>query len=229
MPSDNDPDNRIKHLPTLLNNRLPIDIRMISCMRFTQSFRARQACFWREYEYLLPITPIITYLTQQQQQPLLLSHKQIKEEFLIKFKRCLQKLEGAHSYHNYHRMPRRALKGSRSVNPSSPSTTTSSPPVLSHSDTEDEDEEREEELGSDSSIGDGAEGEESVEEEGMDDSSSPSHESDNLYKRWEQSPRDVVMKTQGAIYCCEVVGLPVVRGGDECIQIRVRGQAFLLQ
>lgn len=45
---------RLKSLVTALNAKLPVDIRAISCMKVNKSFTARDACTWREYEYILP-------------------------------------------------------------------------------------------------------------------------------------------------------------------------------
>jgi tRNA pseudouridine(38-40) synthase len=45
---------RIKGMVEALNNKLPADIRAMSCIKVNKSFAARDACVWREYEYILP-------------------------------------------------------------------------------------------------------------------------------------------------------------------------------
>ena len=50
---------RIKNLIEELNKKLPSDIRAISCIRINKSFVARNACSWREYEYVLPLSLLL--------------------------------------------------------------------------------------------------------------------------------------------------------------------------
>lgn len=45
---------RIKPFVEALNSKLPEDIRAMSCVKVNKSFLAREACMWREYEYVLP-------------------------------------------------------------------------------------------------------------------------------------------------------------------------------
>ena len=47
-------DFRCPELVDLINAQLPSDIRVLSICKINQGFRAKEACSWREYEYLLP-------------------------------------------------------------------------------------------------------------------------------------------------------------------------------
>ena len=48
------PEGKFPQLVELLNAQLPPDIRAMSCVQVSKSFRARLDCIWREYEYVLP-------------------------------------------------------------------------------------------------------------------------------------------------------------------------------
>jgi len=46
-------NDNYKEMVSLINEQLPSDIRVVSCVKVNQGFRARDACTWREYEYIL--------------------------------------------------------------------------------------------------------------------------------------------------------------------------------
>jgi TATA-binding protein-associated factor Taf7 len=137
--TNNDTDNlenqKIKLLPQLVNDHLPPDIRLISVIRLTQSFRARQGCYWREYEYLLPLAPFLAFVPNHLKhlKPNYSNFSEIEkmnntinnnttsncsnnnnnrshDELLSRLDYALRKLEGSRSYHNFHRMKRRDMK-----------------------------------------------------------------------------------------------------------------------
>mmetsp|Transcript_8743 Transcript_8743/g.13059 ORF Transcript_8743/g.13059 Transcript_8743/m.13059 type:complete len:233 (+) Transcript_8743:2089-2787(+) len=47
---------RLPQVSQELNLHLPQQIRVFACVQLNQGFRAREACHWREYEYLLPLS-----------------------------------------------------------------------------------------------------------------------------------------------------------------------------
>jgi tRNA pseudouridine(38-40) synthase len=51
----NDNDYNFKGLVNEINDNLPNDIRVFSCNKVNNAFHAREACTWREYEYLFPV------------------------------------------------------------------------------------------------------------------------------------------------------------------------------
>ena len=45
---------RFKELVQRINEELPDDIRVFSCVKINSAFHARESCSWRQYEYLMP-------------------------------------------------------------------------------------------------------------------------------------------------------------------------------
>jgi tRNA pseudouridine(38-40) synthase len=98
-------DQRMPLLVEKLNLILPTDIRVLSVCKVNQGFRAREACSWREYEYLLPKTILFSNSST------LSKHEQSEDAILSLFSKCLQRYEGSNSFHNFHRLSPKNLKG----------------------------------------------------------------------------------------------------------------------
>lgn len=103
---------RYKKLVCDLNSRLPSDIRAMSCIRINNSFQARDACTWREYEYLLPVdvltSPSATTsddTVHSDAQSNLYSIRKpahlTSEEAVERFNAALQVFVGPQSFHNF--------------------------------------------------------------------------------------------------------------------------------
>jgi tRNA pseudouridine(38-40) synthase len=100
-------DQRMPALVKSLNLILPTDIRVLSACKVNQGFRAREACSWREYEYLLPRALLLSNFNDSH----LLKHEQNEDKILSLFSKCLQRFEGSNSFHNFHRLSPKNLKG----------------------------------------------------------------------------------------------------------------------
>ena len=77
-----------------INEGLPVDIRCFSAKKVPNSFDAKHACSWREYEYILP-----TQLAQP-----LASDGLAPEELAQRLQDIMQRFEGCHSFHNFTRL-----------------------------------------------------------------------------------------------------------------------------
>ena len=89
---------KLEELVKQVNIELPSDIRVISCIKTNQGFRARDACNWREYEYILPLKIIASD-----------SDVNVVKSKVNLLNSILKKFEGAHSFHNFHRLSRNDL------------------------------------------------------------------------------------------------------------------------
>jgi tRNA pseudouridine(38-40) synthase len=129
---DNDTNYNIKEIPELCNELLPEDIRVLSCTKINRSFLAKDSCSWREYEYLLPVSLLTTPNDQPTTNPV--NHDQDSNtdnidndctqffrgptcsdpsdiNAIVKaLNKSLQKMEGSHSYHNFHRLSRKTIR-----------------------------------------------------------------------------------------------------------------------
>lgn len=186
---------RVPDVVDQLNARLPSDIRVLSCCKINQGFRAKEACSWREYEYLLPTSMLYSDLADRED---------TKERFLT----CLKAMEGTQSFHNFHRLSVKALKG-RQVE---------SDDVLETEADED-----------DEGI---AAGEVPVPAEAIAAAVPASASTDcvrrSLHEVWEPRLRDRTETTRGIIFACEVVDNEGLDSRVPFIRIRIRGQSFLL-
>lgn len=95
-------EQRIFPMVKQLNSLLPPDIRCISVCRVNQSFRAREACSWREYEYVLPKALLLDSNN--------LSGTAEEKSAIALFAAALKKLEGNQGFHNFHRVSPKNLK-----------------------------------------------------------------------------------------------------------------------
>jgi tRNA pseudouridine(38-40) synthase len=84
-----------------LNEQLPVDIRVYSCMKTTGNFQAKDAGYWREYEYLFPLSLLIPEANRS---------KDIDEVAIVnRFNSFLMNYEGIHYFHNFHRISMKEL------------------------------------------------------------------------------------------------------------------------
>jgi hypothetical protein len=143
----------------------------------------------------------------------------------------LKKLEGANSYHNFHRAARRDLTKWRNRNDTGRPSNNSTKDLKDQrgfKDTHDFDQEEDDD---DDDDDDDLLDNTSLDLENISDMFSGSNNTQvvtNLFQRWTPQPRDVVSKTKNVIFCCDLVGTE--RMNDVVVaRIRVRGQSFLLQ
>eukprot|EP00913_Durusdinium_trenchii_P018774 g17642.t1 len=78
-------------------NMRPPDIRCFSAKKVPNSFDAKHACSWREYEYILP-----TELAKPHQA--CAESESTPEELAARLQRIMQRFEGCHSFHNFTRL-----------------------------------------------------------------------------------------------------------------------------
>lgn len=109
IPVDWIPENSQRIFPMVekLNALLPPDIRCLSACKINQSFRAREACSWREYEYVLPKALLLdsTILSKS------VDEQKAEEERAVEVFACaLNKLEGNLGFHNFHRVSPKNLR-----------------------------------------------------------------------------------------------------------------------
>lgn len=105
---------RIPPLVEQMNQILPPDIRLLSVCKINQSFRAREACSWREYEYVMPKS----FLYSKSATPDIDNANGIRtseaaedERSAIElFKKTLKRMEGNLSFHNFHRVSAKNMK-----------------------------------------------------------------------------------------------------------------------
>eukprot|EP01032_Pedospumella_encystans_P017987 gene17987-20492_t len=107
----------------LLNEKLPEDIRVMSCVRVNDSFTARTACTWREYQYTIPtdiLTRPLQYLPLSEDTkswdylptPEEVSRRysafdcttQTEVQALERLNAALAQFVGTQSYHNFHNL-----------------------------------------------------------------------------------------------------------------------------
>ena len=82
-------DFRCPELVDLINAKLPNDIRVLSICKINQGFRAKEACSWREYEYLLPESLLFDGLTTT-------NRNETKQRFMD----CLRGMEGTYEVYS---------------------------------------------------------------------------------------------------------------------------------
>lgn len=208
----------IPSIAAALNARLPDDIRVLSCTKINAGFRARQACQWREYEYVFPLSLLSADL------------KHISKSALIDdLSRELRKFEGSKSFHNFHKMSKKDIR--KAMNPK----------AKFHKSTSSDEE-------SDDDEGDGFDDNTAIDEvedgaamvkvgvDGTTEESSPADRTvndaktvyrSNVFDNFSRNPRDIVAKTRCNIYKSEVTGT-YERDGVELVKLRICGQSFLL-
>jgi tRNA pseudouridine(38-40) synthase len=110
---------RLKDLVTALNEKLPADIRAISCMKVNKSFTARDACTWREYEYILPAEILTVPCTRPANVPTegpdvdyYSAHDpclQDTELAVARLNDALQQFLGTQMFHNFNNMRKKEI------------------------------------------------------------------------------------------------------------------------
>eukprot|EP01038_Epipyxis_sp_PR26KG_P004650 gene4650-6534_t len=136
--------HHIKQIPPLINQYLPKNIQIISCIRVNKGFRARESCAWREYEYHFPASILtknifVNKLKDNENDKKngynihnlpyhLWKHDSIGSEgnsspvgmdistAVDKLNKALKKMEGSHSFHNFHRLGAKALRDNYNKN-----------------------------------------------------------------------------------------------------------------
>ena len=227
------PYNHIPELVAEVNGKLPEDVKVLSCIRVNQGFRARQACNWREYEYVFPASML-----------------QVDSDNMGDTDKCISLLneqlklfEGSKSFHNFHKLSQRALFQKPSERR----------PWVSSSDdardVEDDDDNTSYDDDDNPDIGDVAVTEKGTfeihPEYSLDNETSICNSTSNVdgnlaartrtfsypvrsaYDSWEPRPRDIIAKTRCNIYKCEVLNRYDVNGMS-MVKLRVCGQSFLL-
>ena len=164
-----------------INEHLQDDIRVFSVTKVNQGFRAREAGSWREYDYVLPLSMIGGKLEE--------------------FDNLLRNFEGSKSFHNFHRVQRKNLRGIRL-----------SEEIVNDNVDDDEDEEeiflRE------------ARKQNRIKrwEQGLITS---------VFEDWKETERPQGVFTRKNIYACRVVDVMSMKG-VEMVRVKIKGQSFLL-
>lgn len=209
--------NGYPQLVCLLNQKLPADIRIISCTKVAGSFQARQACFWREYEYLLPTSMLSESPAEAERRVSLLNE-------------ALQKFEGVHSFHNFHKLStKKLLKKRQTRNEAMPvwdQTSTEQPSsdfLLDEVDDDSDEDSEGEGEGLDEGF-DSMGSAEAIRAAALKFSVSPHGSRRPFTSDWKPVDRISSPRTKLSIYSCRVKSW-----NDSELLIRVRGQSFLLQ
>ena len=186
-----------------LNRKLPDDIRVMSLCKINQGFRAKEACSWREYEYLLP--PEMLFSTADGEQEV--------EEVMRRFSACLKKMEGTHSFHNFHRLSAKALKGRNFK-------TADDEEAAAEEDVDGE-------VGAEAEVATGSGAAVVAETPTSQALAQALGAKQPLHDTWTPRPRDMTEMTRGIIFAFETID----RADDPdapFVRLRVRGQSFLL-
>ena len=107
LPVKIDSDSQFIRLDSIaedINKHLPADIRMFGCIKVNQGFSARTITEWRSYEYIIPAKLLENGSKSSGD----------KAALLEKLNFFLTKMEGCHSFHNFHRLNSKGLQASRS-------------------------------------------------------------------------------------------------------------------
>ena len=94
---------RISPLVDYMNLLLPPDIRLLSVCKINQSFRAREACSWREYEYVMPKSFLYSKSATT-------DSAEDENSAIQLFKKTIKKMEGNLSFHNFHRVSAKNMR-----------------------------------------------------------------------------------------------------------------------
>ena len=228
-----DPDHRAPKIVELLNEQLPGDIRVISCVKVNQGFRSRQACNWREYEYILPTDILLANTNTNNGDAKYLKNwvplASNQNEAIVRLNDTLKRLEGSNSYHNFHKIKAKNLKSNKKVHMREWLDTNNQKQLRNNNDDDnnnnDDDDDDDEE-------------EDDDEEDSKDQVDTKKYISTNTYdtskfvmrrvfEEWESKDREIIGKTRGNIFSFEVIENLKIDDRD-FIRIRIRGQSFLL-
>jgi len=139
-----------------------------------------------------------------------------EEAALARLRTCLSKFEGNRSFHNFHRMSAKALKGSRrgplvaADGDVGEKRVSSSPPSKEMPSDAEDDEESEEE-----------------DPVAAAQTMAVDYRRVSMYEAWQASSRPIVGRSRGTVYQCRA--FVERRQGRPVVRVRIRGQAFLLQ
>ena len=210
-------DGRMKRIVDLLNENLPLDIRVFSMVKVNQAFVAKTSCHWREYEYLLPMKCVATNENLASASP---------EELLNRLNKSLRKFEGSHSYHNYHRLSTKDLLAKKIKKQTKF--------ILKGDENDENDKEIDEENDKIIEDSDDSKDEVAVSSEGLQFADYESKYYEILKSNKESESEDNRLKvrilaprTFNTIYICEAMEIVDV-GNDKFIRIIVLGKSFLL-
>jgi tRNA pseudouridine(38-40) synthase len=225
------PDDRAPRIVELLNEQLPADIRVHSCIKVNQGFRSRQACNWREYEYILPTDILLdtnSYTDNDTKYlknwaPLASNHN----DAIVRLNSTLKRLEGSNSYHNFHKIKAKNLKSNKKIHMREWLDTNSHKQIQNTNDNnnnDDDDEDDEEEDDDDEESKETLETKKYITANTYDTSKFVMR---RVFENWEIKDREIIGKTRGNIFSFEVIESLKIDDRD-FIKIRIRGQSFLL-
>ncbi|CAE8639342.1 unnamed protein product [Polarella glacialis] len=95
---DLDEQGHSQGLVDAINVELPKDVRCFSATKIPNSFDAKHACSWREYEFILP-TDLARKVTSGAE-----TDAATAEEVATRLQSVMQRFEGCHSFHNFTRL-----------------------------------------------------------------------------------------------------------------------------
>ena len=194
-----------------------------------QGFRSRQACNWREYEYILPtdllLTNIDTNTNDSKYQKDWISLASNNDEAIMRLNDTLKKLEGSNSYHNFHKIKAKNLKSNKKL-PMREWLETNNQKQIQNTEDDDDDEEEEE---------DGDDDDDDNDNNKLDIKKYLSNNSYDIskfvmrrvFENWVAKDREIIGKTRCNIFSFEVIEKLKIDDRD-FIKIRIRGQSFLL-
>lgn len=212
-----------------LNRILPKEIQTFSCIKVNQGFVARDACHWRGYEYYMPIDILKSDSDN-------LNEQFNAEETVRKLNVFLKKMEGCHSFHNFHRLSVKELKGGKKKKvlkghqrPWEGKDETAPVAVSTEviaEDVEGVEEEEEEEIFEEATIPLA-----DVEDASSTSSSTKKFSLDEIMNingdHWQALDREMHFRTKGTIYVCEASLIKMQN--QDMVKVSIVGQFFLLQ
>ena len=102
---------RIFPLVKEINRLLPPDIRLISACKINSSFKSKEACSWREYEYVIPKSMLLSSTDDAEcSDP---KGRNTEADVIAVFVANLKRYEGNRSFHNFHRVSKKNLQPRR--------------------------------------------------------------------------------------------------------------------
>lgn len=225
-------------LVDMVNTNLPDDIRLFSITKVHNKFDARDCCNWREYDYLLPVSALTSEAPSNMfkgTSSVTIDNKfahswspmpTTAKEAVQRLNDVLKILEGAHSYHNFHKIQGKKL---RQKGPSKDFQT-----------------QVDVEVGLQGTGSDNTDSDVEVDFDKVDlnrpndveveDDGEVQNSYEHMYHFWDRLPRRISVGTRCNIYRLHASLISHSNDSDKCdnsesepiIRIRILGQAFLL-